>query len=38
MSMDFEKEFDRVERVALVRALQYFRCDPRLIEVVIDIG
>ena len=35
--IDFEKAFDSVERVALVRALKYYRCDPRLIEVVMDI-
>ena len=37
MSIDFEKIFDSVERVALVRALKYCRCDPRFIEVVMDI-
>ena len=37
VSIDFEKAFDSVERVALVRALKYYRCDPRLIEVVMDI-
>ena len=37
MSIDFEKAFDSVEREALVRALKYYRCDPRLIEVVKDI-
>ena len=37
VSIDFEKVFDSVERVALVRALKYYRCDPRLIEVVMDI-
>ena len=37
VSIDFEKAFDRVERVALVRALKYYRCDPRLSEVVMDI-
>ena len=37
MSIDFEKAFDSVERVALVRALKYYRRDLRLIEVVMDI-
>ena len=37
MSIEFEKAFDSVERVALVRALKYCRCEPRLIEVVMDI-
>ena len=37
VSIDLEKAFDSVERVALVRALKYYRCDPRLIEVVMDI-
>ena len=37
MSIDFEKAFDSVKRVALVRALKYYRCDPRLIQVVMDI-
>ena len=35
--IDFEKTFDSAERVSLVRALKYYMCDPRLIEVVIDI-
>ena len=37
MAIDFEKAFDSVERVALVRALKYYKYDPRLIEVVMDI-
>ena len=37
VSIDFEKAFDSVERVALVRALKYYGCDLRLIEVVMDI-
>ena len=37
MSIDFETAFDSVESVALVRALKYHRCEPRLIEVVMDI-
>ena len=37
MSVDFEKAFDSVERVALVRVLKYYKCDPRLIEVVMGI-
>ena len=34
MSIHFENAFDSVGRVALVRALQYYKCDPRLIEVM----
>ena len=37
VSIDFERTFDIVERVALVKALKYYKCDPRLIEVLIDI-
>ena len=37
VSIDFEKAFDSVERVALVRALKYYTCYPRLIEVVMNI-
>ena len=28
VSIDFEKAFDTVERVALVRALKCYKCDP----------
>ena len=30
MLVDFEKAFDGVEGVVLVRALKYYKCDPRL--------
>ena len=33
----FEKAFDSVDRVALIRALMYYKCDPRLIDVVLDL-
>ena len=32
-----EKAFDSVERVALIRALMYYKCDHRLIDVVWDL-
>ena len=37
VAIDFEKAFDSVEWVALVRSLMYDRCDPRLIDVVLDL-
>ena len=30
VSVDFEKAFDGVEGEVLVRALKYYKCDPRL--------
>ena len=38
VAIDFEKAFDSVERGALVRALKYYKCDPRLIEIIVDCG
>ena len=37
VAIDFQKTFDSVERGALVRALKYYKCDPRLIEIIVDI-
>ena len=37
VAIDFEKAFDSVDRVALIRALMYYKCDPRLIDVVLDL-
>ena len=34
MAIDFAKAFDSVNRVALLRALMWHRCDPYLIQVV----
>ena len=34
VAIDFEKTFDSVDRVALIRALMYYKRDPRLIDVV----
>ena len=34
VAIDFEKDFDRV---ALIRAPMYYKCDPRLIDVVSDL-
>ena len=28
VAIDFEKAFDSVGRVALIRALKYYKCDP----------
>ena len=37
VAINFEKAFDSVGRVALIRALMYYKCDPRLIDVVLDL-
>ena len=37
VEIDFEKAFDSVDRVALIRALKYYKCDPGLIDVVLDL-
>ena len=37
VAIDFEKAFDSVDRAALIRALMYYKCDPRLIDVVLDL-
>ena len=37
VAIDFEKAFDSVGRVALVKALKFYRCDPRMIDVMVDI-
>ena len=37
VAIDFEKAFDSVDRVALIRALKYHKCDPGLIDVVLDL-
>ena len=37
VAIDFEKVFDSVERGALVGALKYYKCDPRLNEIIVDI-
>ena len=37
VAIDFEKAFDSVDRVALIRALMYYKCDPRFIDVVLDL-
>ena len=34
---DFEKAFDSVKRLALVRALKFYRCEPRLIDMIVDL-
>ena len=36
-AIDLEKAFDSVGRLALVRALQFYRCEPRLINVIVDL-
>ena len=37
VAIDFEKAFDSVDKVALIRALMCYKCDPRLIDVVLDL-
>ena len=37
VAIDFEKAFDSVGRLALVRALKFYRCEPRLIDVIVDL-
>ena len=37
VAIDFEKAFDSVEWVALIRSLMYYICDPRLIDVIFDL-
>ena len=34
VSIDFDKAFDRVGRMALVRALHFYKCDPKPIDVI----
>ena len=36
VAIEFEKAFDCVDRVALIRAFMYYKCDPRLIDVVLN--
>ena len=36
VAIDFEKAFDSVRRVALVKALKFYMCDPRMIDVMVD--
>ena len=33
-AVDFQKAFDSVSRVNLIRALLYYKCDPRVIDVI----
>ena len=35
--INIEKAFDSVGRLALVRALKFYRCQPRLIDVIVDL-
>jgi len=37
VAIDFSKAFDSVDRVALVRAMKYWKCDPRIIDVVVEL-
>ena len=37
LAIDFRKAFDSVDRGALVKALMYFKCDPRVIEVIVKL-
>ena len=37
VAIDFEKAFDSVDRVVLIQALMYYKCDPRLINVILDL-
>ena len=37
VAIAFEKAFDSVDRIALLRVLMYYKCDPRLIDVVLDL-
>lgn len=37
IAIDFAKAFDSIDRGALIEALVYYRCDPRIINVVADI-
>ena len=34
VAIDFSKAFDSVERKALIEAMMYYKCDPRVIEVI----
>ena len=36
IAIDFEKEFGSVGRVALVRTLKFYKCTPRMIDVIVD--
>ena len=38
VAIGFEKAaFDSVDRVASIRAMKYYKCDPRLINAVLDL-
>ena len=37
VAIDFEKAFDSVDRVALIRSLMYYKCDPTLIDEILDL-
>ena len=37
VAIHFEKAFDSVGRVVLVRALKFYKCDPRMIDVIVDL-
>ena len=37
VAIDFEKAFDSVDRVALIRAQMSYEWDPRLIDIVLDL-
>ena len=37
VAIDIEKAFDSVEIVALVKALQFYKCEPKMIDVIVDL-
>lgn len=37
IAVDFSKAFDSVSRRALVEALMYYKCEPKLIEVIVSL-
>ena len=37
VAIDFEKLYDSVGSLALVRALKFYRCEPRLIDVIVNL-
>ena len=37
VAIDFEKVFDSVGRITLVKALKFYRCDTRMMDVMVDI-
>lgn len=37
VAVDFCKAFDSVERVALVEALKYYKCEPRVISTIVSL-